>query len=138
VPVDSKKLTDSIPFFRDIEPELIDRLIPYMHQKSFRKGELIFLEGDAGNEIYFIISGSISIYTFDKSKKVILAFLSVGDYFGEVSSVRRPRSARQLLAYTACGETTSSFSSRTTVTLPFTFSTTRWIACARRINTSTT
>jgi CRP/FNR family cyclic AMP-dependent transcriptional regulator len=109
VPVDSKKLRDSIPFFRDIEPELIDRLIPYMHQKSFRKGELIFLEGDAGNEIYFIISGSISIYTFDKSKKVILAFLSVGDYFGEMA-LMRPGLVRSATA--ECTTTTRLYSLR--------------------------
>ena len=61
MPVDGNKLRASIPFFRDIEPALMDRLIPYMHHKTYRKGELIFLEGDQGNEIYFIGSGSVSI-----------------------------------------------------------------------------
>ncbi|QMV43780.1 Crp/Fnr family transcriptional regulator [Cohnella cholangitidis] len=88
MPVDGNKLRASIPFFRDIEPTLIDRLIPYMHQKNYRKGELIFLEGDQGNEIYFIGSGSVSIYTFDKSKKVILAFLREGEYFGEMALMK--------------------------------------------------
>ncbi|MCD9022744.1 Crp/Fnr family transcriptional regulator [Cohnella silvisoli] len=88
MPVDRTKLRASIPFFREIEPALIDRLVPYMHQKTYRKGELIFLEGDQGNEIYFIGSGSISIYTFDKSKKVILAFLREGEYFGEMALMK--------------------------------------------------
>jgi CRP/FNR family cyclic AMP-dependent transcriptional regulator len=88
MPVDQTKLRASIPFFRDIEPTLIDQLVPYMHQKSYRKGELIFLEGDQGNEIYFIGSGSISIYTFDKSKRVILAYLREGEYFGEMALMK--------------------------------------------------
>ncbi len=88
MPVDGKKLLASIPFFRDIDPALIDRLTPYMHQKIHRKGDLIFLEGDQGNEIYFIGSGSVSIYTFDKSKKVVLAYLREGEYFGEMALMK--------------------------------------------------
>jgi CRP/FNR family transcriptional regulator len=88
MPVDGKKLLATIPFFRDIEPALIDRLTPYMHQKTHRKGDLIFLEGDQGNEIYFIGSGSVSIYSFDKSKKVILAYLREGEYFGEMALMK--------------------------------------------------
>lgn len=86
--VDRTKLRASIPFFRDIESSLLDQLVPYMHQKTYRKGELIFLEGDQGNEIYFIGSGSVSIYSFDKSKKVILAFLREGEYFGEMALMK--------------------------------------------------
>lgn len=51
--IDGNKLKASIPFFRDIEPELIERLLPYMYSKTYRKGELIFLEGDQGNEIFY-------------------------------------------------------------------------------------
>ncbi|MFD0672937.1 Crp/Fnr family transcriptional regulator [Cohnella sp. GCM10027633] len=88
MPIDRRKLQASIPFFRDIDPVLLDRMAPYIHQKTYRKGELIFLEGDYGNEIFFIGSGSVSIYTFDKSKKVILAFLREGEYFGEMALMK--------------------------------------------------
>jgi CRP/FNR family cyclic AMP-dependent transcriptional regulator len=88
LPVDRQKLQASIPFFREIDPLLLDRMAPFIHQKTYRKGELIFLEGDYGNEIYFIVSGSISIYTFDKSKKVILTFLHEGEYFGEMAIMK--------------------------------------------------
>lgn len=86
--IDRKKLQASIPFFREIDPVLLDRMAPYIHQKTYRKGELIFLEGDYGDEIFFIGSGSVSIYTFDKSKKVILAFLHEGEYFGEMAMMK--------------------------------------------------
>lgn len=86
--IDGDMLKASIPFFRDIEPELIERLLPYMYSKTYRKGELIFLEGDQGNDIFFIGSGSVSIYSFDKSKKVILAVLREGEYFGEMALMK--------------------------------------------------
>ncbi|QJD81764.1 Crp/Fnr family transcriptional regulator [Cohnella herbarum] len=86
--IDGDMLKASIPFFRDIEPELIERLLPYMYSKNYRKGELIFLEGDQGNDIFFIGSGSVSIYSFDKSKKVILAVLREGEYFGEMALMK--------------------------------------------------
>lgn len=88
LPIDSAKLRASIPFFREIDPELFERIVPYIHLKTFRKGDLIFLEGDQGDEIYFIGSGSVSIYTFDKSKKVILALLREGEYFGEMALMK--------------------------------------------------
>lgn len=88
MPIDRQKLQSSIPFFREIDPVLLDRMAPYIHQKTYRKGELIFLEGDYGDEIFFIRSGSVSIYTFDKSKKVILAFLHEGEYFGEMAMMK--------------------------------------------------
>lgn len=86
--VDADKLRSSIPFFRDIEPALLDRMVPYMHKKTYRKGQLIFLEGEPGHEIYFIGSGSISIHTLDRSKKVILAILHEGEYFGEMALMK--------------------------------------------------
>lgn len=88
MPVDGSKLRASIPFFREIDPAMLERLIPYMRQRAYRKGETIFLEGDQADEICFIASGSVSIYTFDKSKKVVLAFLREGDYFGEMAMMK--------------------------------------------------
>ena len=67
---------------------LLERIVPLMFVKKLRKGEMIFLEGDEGEEIYFIGSGAVSIYTFDKSKKVTLAFLREGEYFGEMALMK--------------------------------------------------
>jgi CRP/FNR family cyclic AMP-dependent transcriptional regulator len=46
------------------------------------------IEGDEGDEIYFIGIGAVGIYTFDRSKKVTLAFLREGDYFGEMALMK--------------------------------------------------
>ncbi|WEK55327.1 MAG: Crp/Fnr family transcriptional regulator [Candidatus Cohnella colombiensis] len=82
------KLQAAIPFFREINGDLLDRMAPYIGQKTYKKGQLLFLEGDEGDELFFIVSGSVSIYSFDKSKKVILAILRDGDYFGEMAIMK--------------------------------------------------
>lgn len=88
MPIVASKLRSDIPFFRDIDPALVERIVPLMTERKCRKGEVIFLEGDMGDEIYFVGTGAVIIYTFDKSKKVTLAFLREGEYFGEMALMK--------------------------------------------------
>lgn len=88
MPIDTSKLRASIPFFRGIELAQVERIVPHIFEKKLSKGEIIFLEGTEGDEIYFIGSGAVGIYTFDKNKKVTLAFLREGEYFGEMALMK--------------------------------------------------
>lgn len=88
MPIVASKLRADIPFFRDIDPALVERIVPLMAERKCRKGEIIFLEGAVGDEIFFVGSGAIIIYTFDKSKKITLAFLRDGEYFGEMALMK--------------------------------------------------
>lgn len=83
--IDTIKLRDSIPFFQDIDQQLLDQLTPYMKEVSFSKGNVIFHEGDEGNQIFFIRIGMVSIYTSNKAKRITLAYLDKGEYFGEMA-----------------------------------------------------
>lgn len=83
-----EQLRASIPFFQDIDQALLERIVPLMFEKKLRKGEIVFIEGSEGDEIYFIRSGAVGIYTFDKSKKISLAFLKEGEYFGEMALMK--------------------------------------------------
>jgi len=88
VTIDPARLRASIPFFREIAPEVLARIVPYIAEKTYKKGAIIFFEGDEGDEIYFIRSGAVNIYSFDGVKKVILAFLREGEYFGEMALIK--------------------------------------------------
>jgi len=79
------KLRAAIPFFRDIDEALLTQLVPYMREESYKKGSIIFHEGDEGNQIFFIRSGMVSIYTSNKAKRITLAYLTKGEYFGEMA-----------------------------------------------------
>jgi len=88
VSIDAARLRATIPFFKEIAPDVLDHIIPFMYEKTFKKGSIIFFEGDEGDEIFFIRSGAVNIHSFDGVKKVILAFLQEGDYFGEMALIK--------------------------------------------------
>ena len=65
------------------------------YERSLRPGETVFAEGDAGEHLYVIQSGEIELTREGPSGHRVVARLSRGDFFGEVSAVSgRPRSAR--------------------------------------------
>lgn len=49
--------------------------------RMYEAGEILFAEGDAGNEMFYVVSGSIAL---DKGGQV-LKVMQEGDYFGEMA-----------------------------------------------------
>lgn len=55
----------------------------YRQNLSFRKGELIFSEGDPVNGIYFVYSGFVKVHKhWGNDKELIIRFAGKGDIFG--------------------------------------------------------
>lgn len=77
-----------IPFFREVDAKVLEQIVPLLGERTYKKGAIIFFEGDEGDDVYFIRSGTVQIYTFDGSKKVILAYMREGDYFGEMALIK--------------------------------------------------
>mgnify|MGYP002620236100 CR=1 FL=1 len=86
--IDAARLGSTIPFFREVDSDVLESLVPYLAERTFKKGTVIFFEGDEGDDVYFIRSGAVQIYTFDGTKKVILAYLRDGEYFGEMAMIK--------------------------------------------------
>jgi diguanylate cyclase len=57
------------------------------NQKSFKKGEVIFREGDMGTNAYIIDSGKVEIYVDQKNGKRSISVLSKGEIFGEMAII---------------------------------------------------
>lgn len=53
--------------------------------KVYQKGDVIIKEGDPGNEMFIIKTGSVEVVKGGGDKKVILTTLKRGDFFGEMS-----------------------------------------------------
>lgn len=52
-------------------------------KKKFRKKDIVFMEGDTSNQLYFIFSGKIKTYrTNEEGKEYITGIYNDGDYFG--------------------------------------------------------
>jgi CRP-like cAMP-binding protein len=60
----------------------------------FKKGHVLFHEGDEGDEMFIIQSGKVAIKKRVKDQDALLATLEKGDFFGEMAILERmPRSA---------------------------------------------
>jgi SulP family sulfate permease len=81
-----------ISIFQDLSSEQLHLVQRYVRPVSFRKGEIIFREGEAGDGIYFILSGYVSVFTGNRDYR--LATFAEGVFFGEMSILEdKPRSA---------------------------------------------
>ena len=66
--------------------------------REYRPFEIVFSEGETGNDMYFVVGGSVEVIrTADQpagKDAVVLARPDVGDFFGEMSMLLgEPRSA---------------------------------------------
>lgn len=60
----------------------------------YKKGEVVFRQGDSGETMYIIQSGAVEVSQRQGDKEVVLAILEQGDFFGEMALVdEKPRSA---------------------------------------------
>ncbi len=71
------------------EQEIFDK-----YGREYQPGEVIFREGDVGNEMFIIQSGRVKITKTIKGEETILVELGSGDFFGEMAVIDKdPRSA---------------------------------------------
>lgn len=73
-------------FFEDVTPLLIKKLEKHFHRKNFQNGDSIFLQGDRGDEIYFIRKGDVKILIpLASNQNVLITIFSQGDFFGDIA-----------------------------------------------------
>jgi CRP-like cAMP-binding protein len=64
------------------------------HAQSFSAGTVLFEEGDEGQVMYVIQSGTVKITRKVGTKEALLAMIPAGEFFGEMSIINdKPRSA---------------------------------------------
>lgn len=79
-----------------VPEEDVARVLDMARKRTFRKGEVVFHEGDPGDTLHLIRSGRFAVkVTTQYADEAILAVLTAGDIFGELAllSPGAPRSA---------------------------------------------
>ena len=72
------------PFHISREP-LLQWMLTQCHVRKVPAKQIIIHEGDKPDSLYFIVSGSISVYIEDEQgRELVLAYLNAGDFFGEM------------------------------------------------------
>jgi CRP-like cAMP-binding protein len=86
---------DENPLLAGLSDAAITYLAAKSKSSSYRKNELVFSEGDFGNEMYFILKGSVQVIChYKQTNQTQLSTLTVGSFFGEMCMLETlPRSA---------------------------------------------
>ncbi len=63
----------------------ISQFLAHCHRRQFPAKAAIIRQGDPAGELFFIISGSVTVLLEDdKGHEIVLAYLNPGDFFGEI------------------------------------------------------
>ena len=91
------------PLFRDFSVDELVAVIQGLTLMAFDPGDIILSEGDPGQSLYMLTSGSVKVLRKDPSgKQMRLGILTEGAFFGEGSILTgRPRTAT-VVATTRC------------------------------------
>jgi CRP/FNR family transcriptional regulator, dissimilatory nitrate respiration regulator len=74
-----------IPLFEGLPADQLEDLVMILTDQVFRKGEIIFSEGEEGNGFYVVIQGRAKVYKLSPDgKEQILHIFGPGEPFGEV------------------------------------------------------
>jgi len=72
--------------FAHVEEDGLHALAGLMRRRRFRRNEVIFHEGDIGDSLQVVVSGSVKIVLASPDgEEAILASLKPGDFFGELA-----------------------------------------------------
>src|ERR1700719_2320852 len=73
-----------VPMFADLSPDFIDHLEQSVELQRFAAGEVIARQGDPADSFYLIRIGFVKVSENYPGGEMVLAYLSRGDYFGEI------------------------------------------------------
>ncbi|WP_345987798.1 Crp/Fnr family transcriptional regulator [Sulfurimonas sp. HSL1-2] len=80
----------SLPLFEDLNEETFSKLTEIARQCRFRKGEILFFEGDAPNDLVVLTKGILKLFkTSSSDKEIILHHFTPVSLVAEVAVLHR-------------------------------------------------
>ncbi|HET7150982.1 MAG TPA: cyclic nucleotide-binding domain-containing protein [Candidatus Acidoferrum sp.] len=73
-----------VPMFADLSPEFIERFKGSVELQRFAPGQVIVQQGGAADSFYLVRIGFVKVSESYPGGELVLAYLSRGDYFGEI------------------------------------------------------
>src|SRR5581483_7057788 len=73
-----------VPMFADLSPDFIEHLRERVELLRFAPGQIIARQGDPADSFYLIRIGFVKVSEAYPGGELVLAYLSRGDYFGEI------------------------------------------------------
>lgn len=83
-----------VPLFAALSPSDLKQVAAIAQEESFSDGVTIASEGEAGDVMFIIVSGEVSVISRRDQKEVEIARRKAGEYVGEMALINKePRSA---------------------------------------------
>ncbi|WP_437301903.1 cyclic nucleotide-binding domain-containing protein [Sorangium sp. So ce388] len=77
-------LLGTLAFTRDLDPDDIEILLDAVSHRRFERGQAVYRAGDPAAELWLIADGMVQIQTEDGDRIHVRAYLTRGDFFGDV------------------------------------------------------
>jgi signal transduction histidine kinase len=88
-----------VPLFKALTDAELTSLAEASVQRPFAAGQLIFRQGDRGDALYVVLTGSVRLFKTEDGREFELGIERAGDFFGEMSLFDgAPRSASAMAA----------------------------------------
>lgn len=89
------ELLQKVSLFQDVDGEELARIAALLQPREVRRDAQIVAQDEPGDSMFLIARGRVKVVLFgDGGREVILNFLKVGDFFGEMALIDDlPRSA---------------------------------------------
>ena len=75
--VSSKSLT-GFPLFKDVSPDVLEKIANFSEEHDFSLGQIIFREGEKADKLHFLVSGSVALRVniMTKPDSITVSFVS--------------------------------------------------------------
>jgi len=81
-------LLAKIPLFADLDREDLVRLVAALDAREMQAGEILFREGDRGEDLYVVVRGELEVLmAAGQPEEMLLRVLHEGEYVGEMSLI---------------------------------------------------
>ncbi len=90
-----KQFLRSLDIFKGLRDRELGHLVAALHSRSYREGEVVFVDGDIGRALFILETGGVELTRRgEDGKPVVIYQLKPGDFFGEMALLESlPRTA---------------------------------------------
>jgi CRP-like cAMP-binding protein len=87
-PLDRAGILRAHPFFRGLDPSIVNELAPRAVTRTLRKGAVLFRKGDQGTSLYVLVSGAMRVDAPSVGgRSTVFNLIIPGEIFGEIAAL---------------------------------------------------
>ncbi len=87
--INAEYLAKEVPLFSQLSPEQRERFLMAGKKTAFKRGAVIFQEGEAADKLYIVLSGRVKISRFSlDGREAILHIFGPGEPIGEAAALQ--------------------------------------------------